>query len=83
MKRFVIHCPDEESVNNAREFFTKLFGPMILRNNRNEIETKYGVIIMFTKNAITETHGCRLEDFLVLTNRTFDDSYHTLKWCTI
>jgi hypothetical protein len=83
MRRFVIHCPDNESIEDARDFFAKLFGNAVLKNTKTQIETKYGVIVMFTKNAAMETHGCKLEDFLVLGNKIDDASYSILKMCTL
>ncbi len=83
MGRFAIHCPDDESIKDAKDFFTNLLGGSIVRNNRDEIETRNGDIVMFIKNAQMQTHGCKLEDFLVLSNRKDEYDYKQLKMCTL
>ena len=67
-KEFLIHCPDKQSVSDARDFFRKMFESTIVIDNELKMVTNIGITVRFM-NTLNNTCGLKLDDFLTISNK--------------
>lgn len=67
-KEFLIHCPDKQSVSDARSFFRKMFDSNIVIDNEHKMVTTIGITVRFM-STIHDACGLKLDDFLTISNK--------------
>ena len=82
MKDFLIHCPDNQSKADARDFFRKMFEGSIIIDNDEKLVTTVGITIRYMAGDKASC-GLKLNDFLTLTNKHEHPMYDRLYMSTL